>query len=322
MMGAGLIPDLAVVVCTYNRAARLERTLQSLLRLQVPTGLTWEVLVVDNNSSDPTRRVCDQMPPALPVRYLFEPRQGKSFALNRAIRETKAGLLLFTDDDVTVDPQWLATLWDAARRHPDTLCFGGRIFPRWEVTPPAWLERYAPTLLSGPTVTVDLGDWEQVYAKPFLGANLALRRSVFETLSFREDLGPNPGDAVRGEETDLQQRLHAAGHDGRYVPAAIVHHHNPAGRMTERYIREWFRGLGIGRARLGQFRRRAMVAGVPAELFWRVANYGARYLLTRRLGPAGVWVEAEVKLAQTLGMIQELRRQSRRAAETHSGTAR
>jgi len=318
-MTAARIPEIAVTVCTYNRAVSLERALQSLSRLEIPAGVTWELLVVDNNSTDSTPQVCERMMSSLPLRLLFEPRQGKSFALNRAVHETQAGLVLFTDDDVSVDPQWLAAFWDIARRHPDTLYFGGRIFPRWECPPPAWLERYAPTLLSGPTVTFDLGDREQPYAKAFLGANFAVRRSVFDTLSFREDLGPNPGDFVRGEETDLQNRLRARGHTGLYVPAAIVHHHNSAERMTERYIHDWFFGLGIGRARVGNFKRRAMVAGVPAELYWRLANYGAKYWLARPLGLAAIWVAAGMKLAQTRGMISELRRQrsGKRSATGH-----
>ena len=104
-----------VIVCTYNRCESLANTLDSLAKSIVPASTEWEVLIVDNNSSDRTRQVVEDFSRRFPgrFRYTFEPCQGKSFALNRGIRETQADVLAFTDDDVIAEPTWL---WNLTRR--------------------------------------------------------------------------------------------------------------------------------------------------------------------------------------------------------------
>lgn len=119
-----------VIVCTYNRCQSLADTLDSLAKSIVPASTDWEVLIVDNNSADRTRQVVEEFTRRFPgrFRYVFEPRQGKSFALNRGIRETQADVLAFTDDDVIAEPAWLWNLtkdlfsgeWQGA---------GGKILP-------------------------------------------------------------------------------------------------------------------------------------------------------------------------------------------------
>src|SRR5260221_9817986 len=141
--------DLSVIICTYNRAVELRRTLDSFCLLTVPTELQWEVIVVDNNSADATRTVCEECRAKLSLRYIFEPQQGQTFARNRGIRASTAELVVFTDDDVDVDPHWLACLWDAARRTLDASVFGGRGLPRWDRPPPDWLAAQSQSTRSG-----------------------------------------------------------------------------------------------------------------------------------------------------------------------------
>ena len=103
---------ICVILCTYNRASRLAEALKSIMASALPADVEWKILVVDNNSTDQTRNVatefCDRYPSRF--RYLFEPRQGKSHALNAALQESRAEILAFTDDDVTVEPEWLRNL--------------------------------------------------------------------------------------------------------------------------------------------------------------------------------------------------------------------
>src|SRR5208283_4613883 len=103
---------VSVILCTYNRCRLLPTALNSLALSRVPAELAWEVLVVDNNSRDGTREVvehfCRQHPGRF--RYLLEAELGKSHALNAAIREARGGILAFVDDDVRVEPAWLANL--------------------------------------------------------------------------------------------------------------------------------------------------------------------------------------------------------------------
>src|SRR6476646_149731 len=105
---AGLAsPSVSVVICTFNRCEQLRVTLNTFLSLKIPPSVSWELLVVDNNSNDNTQQTCAALKHSLPLRYVFEGRPGKSNALNRAIAETSAELILFTDDDVDVAPDWL-----------------------------------------------------------------------------------------------------------------------------------------------------------------------------------------------------------------------
>jgi glycosyltransferase involved in cell wall biosynthesis len=103
---------VSVIVCTYNRCRSLARALESLSASVMPATAEWEVLVMDNNSNDGTREVAQRFCELNPshFRYLFEPTQGKSHALNTAIRESSGEILAFTDDDVAVEPSWLQNL--------------------------------------------------------------------------------------------------------------------------------------------------------------------------------------------------------------------
>src|SRR5262245_24832825 len=131
--------QITVAVCTWNRAKLLEQSLASMRRLRVPSGHDWELLVVDNNCTDDTDAVLRSYAGCLPLRRLFEPTPGKSHAANLALAHARGELILWTDDDVMVDPDWLSAYAGAAARWPDVAYFGGRIVPLFEAPPPRWL---------------------------------------------------------------------------------------------------------------------------------------------------------------------------------------
>lgn len=308
--------DFSVIICTHNRCGSLRRTLPSLAALRIPTALEWELLIVDNNSTDETPAVCQEFTRHLPLRYVCEPRQGKSCALNRAIAEVHAQLLLFTDDDVDVDQHWASALLDAARRHPEAVVFGGRTTPRWEGQPPRWLADNSLVIsaLNGPTMHFDWGHAERELRAGeavFPGANMALRSSVFADGNlFCEALGPLGRMPTRGEDTEMIERLMTQGHHCVYVPAAIVYHRNPPERMTERFIREWWRGYGMAEVRLGAAQPTChMWLGAPRSAWKQLVFGAARYALTRWTRPARVWLDAEIQMAVAQGMITEFRQQ-------------
>ncbi len=143
---------ITVVLCTYNRCLSLAKALESASALRLPSSTEWEVLIVDNNSSDGTREVAEEFCRSFPghFRYLFEPQPGKSHALNSGIRNTTADVVAFMDDDVTVEPTWLQQLTDPL--HGGSWAgSGGRIVPDQQFVPPRWLsldERYALALLA------------------------------------------------------------------------------------------------------------------------------------------------------------------------------
>ena len=245
-------PQVAVLIATYNRAALLADTLDGLAQSRVPASLTWEVVVVDNNSSDDTRAIVvsrqDGYP--VPLRYVFERRQGRSAALNAAMAITTAPYFLFTDDDVRVAPEWVAAGAAALAEGWDYV--GGPVEPIWEVPPPDWLDLTRGDLW-GTIAILDYGNnrfaFEERQRVP-LGANMGACRSLVQRIGgFRTELGRSSGKRVLGQEVpELLTRARAAGLRGLYVPEMAVQHHIPASRLTPQYFRRWWAGKGYSKA--------------------------------------------------------------------------
>lgn len=250
--------DASVLIATFNRATLLDETLTHLARLRTP-GRTWEVVIVDNNSTDATREVVERHKPNFPVRleYLLEIRQGRSSALNAGIAQARGRVLAFTDDDVRVDEGWL----EAACRHltadtPSIGYVGGPVRPIWGAPPPAWLDLTRGDLW-GTIAIQDHGSELMNYdhhRKVPLGANMAVKADVFDRVGgFRAELGRANGRVLLGQEVpEWLHRARAGGYSGLYVPAMEVHHHIPAARLTRRYFRKWWFGKGVSRAAMDQ----------------------------------------------------------------------
>jgi len=249
--------DATVLIATYNRSRLLDETLRYLARMQVSQALRWEVLVVDNNSSDDTRPVVERQIPTFPValRYLFESTQGRSSALNTGIKAAEGKVLAFTDDDVRVADGWLDAATAPLSGLDTSLVYtGGPVRPIWESAPPRWLDLDRGDLW-GTIAIQNHGSIPFIYEekrKVPLGANMAVRRDVFDRVGlFRPDLGRAAGRLLLGQEVpDLLLRVRAAGLRGMYVPAMQVHHHIPTGRLTQDYFRNWWFGKGVSRAAL------------------------------------------------------------------------
>jgi glucosyl-dolichyl phosphate glucuronosyltransferase len=243
---------VAVLIATYNRAQLLGETLDVLAQSRTDPQFPWEVVVVDNNSTDDTERVVTSRRCSYPVRlsYLVERRQGRSAALNTAIASTTAPLLLSTDDDVRVDPAWLLAGTQALAEGADYV--GGPVMPIWEAPPPPWLDLTRGDLW-GTIAILDYGRetfaFEQRRRVP-LGANMGFRRSMVDRIgAFRVDLGRSNGARLMGQEVpELLARARMAQLHGVYVPEMRVHHYIPAARLTKRYYRRWWMGKGYSKA--------------------------------------------------------------------------
>ena len=252
------IVHASVLIATFNRSRLLDETLTWLARMRVPPSLAWETIVIDNNSTDDTRAVVERHAAGFPVplRYLFERRQGRSSALNSGIAAAQGLVLAFTDDDVRVAEGWLEAAVAPLLAESGAAYTGGPVRPIWGAPPPAWLDLSRGDLW-GTIAIQDHGaeamSYEEARKVP-LGANMAVRRDVFHAAgAFRPDLGRSSGRAVLGQEVpEWLIRVRRAGFSGRYVPAMEVHHHVPAGRLTRRYFRRWWFGKGISRAALEQ----------------------------------------------------------------------
>jgi glycosyltransferase involved in cell wall biosynthesis len=240
----------SVVIATYNRATDLRETLESLSGL-CPDG-AWEVIVVDNNSTDGTRHVVqaarDTFP--APLRYLAEPEQGRSPALNAGIRLAQGDIIVTTDDDVRVKSDWLDRAGAGLERHACDYV-GGRVLPFWGGPRPAWLDddggqQWAViALLDYGSEPVGFG------ARVPLGVNMAFRRDAFARAGLLDpNTGRKAGTLLGQEVREWCIRARSAGLTGMYVPDMIVRHVIPESRLRKQYFRRWFYWRGISRAML------------------------------------------------------------------------
>jgi glycosyltransferase involved in cell wall biosynthesis len=265
--------NITVILCTYNRCQILSRALESLAASRLPESVQWEVLVVDNNSNDQTREVVQDFSRRYPgrFRYLFEARQGKSYALNSGVREGHSAILAFADDDATPEPDWLWNL-TAALHDGEWAGAGGRIVPVWSGPLPGWLSTNDPHTM-GPFVAFDLGPEPGPLTRPPYGANMAFRRSAFQKYGgFRTDLGPRPGSEIRREDIEFAERLLARGERLRYEPGAVVQHPVPEDRMKKSFVLRWWFWYGYSET---------AQSGEPSHIRWRLG--GVPLYLLRRL---------------------------------------
>lgn len=282
---------LTVAICTWNRAPLLRQTLERMTELEAPPGVDWELLVVNNRCTDDTDAVLAAFAGRLPLRRLYEERAGKSFACNLAIAEATGEYILWTDDDVLVDPRWMIEYLAAFRRHPDSSIFGGLIQPWFEGTPPAWLEQgFAP--VAGAYAALDLGPAELplTFDRYPYGANMAIRRAAHLRMPFDTAIGPRPGSGLRGEEMMLVRALLEVGETGWWVPQASVRHYIPRHRQSVRYLREYFQGAGRLLAYVGQPKGAARVFGRPAWMWRQAVENELLYRLWRPTRHALHWV--------------------------------
>ena len=246
----------SVVIATYNRADELPKTLDSLSQLGT-TG-SWEVIIVDNNSSDNTREVVlervDTFP--VPLHYIFEGEQGRSAALNAGIRAAKGEIIAITDDDVRVETNWLINSEQALERlQCDYL--GGKALPIWMGKLPKWMPNRGGKHW-GVIALLDYGPKPVEFNEQNvpLGVNTVFRRECFDRAGLWDNsIGRKAGTLLGQEVREWSQRARAAGLRGFYSPDLVVHHVIPADRLTKKYFRRWFYWHGISRAILYQNKR-------------------------------------------------------------------
>jgi len=227
-------PDVSVVVSTHNRSAVLARALDCLTRQIVPPNLEYEVIVVDNASTDETQGTVDSFSAiAGNVRYVREPRLGVSYGRNTGVDAARAPIIAFTDDDNVVGNRWVATIKALMDAHPDAWAVGGPIRAEWPNEVPEWLDsRHWP-----PLAILDYGD-QKFYTsvrdpRCLLTANLAFRKAVFERIDGFSAEFP------RCQDHELLVRMWRAGGRALYAPELVVGATIPQERLTRRYHRRW-----------------------------------------------------------------------------------
>ncbi len=250
---------VSIVIATYNRSDALVRCLESLHAMERPAPC--EVVVVDNASTDGTRQVVEsaQAGEGMSIRYLFEPRRGKSAALNAGIAAAQGEIMAFTDDDCVVDPEWMRAILDEFAASPELALLGGRV----ELGDP----RDIPITIVRNPDRRRLQRITDVFGA-IIGANMALRRGCLASLGGGFDLSLGPGTPRVSEDLDIVYRAYRCGLGVAYSPRPLVYHNH--GRRTESDLRRLLTGYNRG---LGAFYLKHILKGDREALksaFWDV----------------------------------------------------
>ncbi len=290
--------SLAVIICTWNRAASLRATLESLQQQQVGPGTEVEVVVVDNNSSDDTAATVAALGAGWRLgrlRYVFEARQGKQFALNAGIDACAAPLLAFTDDDILFAPGWLAAIVAAFADARNELA-GGRTLLAWpEGGAPAWYADQMQAVLGA----ADLGPDTLLPPPPGYapaGANLVARRSVFERA------GRFSERHFRHMDYEFGMRCARAGIGVAYTPALAVLAPVDPHMLSKRYFRRWAFKAGIS-SRDEDTPGLPTLLGVPRWVLRRLAADLLHYPAERLLRPAHQAFARELRIWRAAGTV-------------------
>jgi glycosyltransferase involved in cell wall biosynthesis len=299
--------EVSVVLSTYNRAGVLPRALASLAEQDLDRD-RYEVIVVNNNSTDDTERIASSFCASAPnFRYLFEGKQGLSHARNAGIQAARAPIVAFTDDDVRAARSWVGTIARLFAEHAEVDCVGGKVLPNWPGDWPQWLtrEHWSPLAL------VDYGDTAFHISTTrrlcLIGANSAYRREVFDRIGMYSPHVQAVGREVATEDHEMLLRFWRSGGRGLYSPQLVITADIEPDRMRRRYHRRWHRRHGrflaimrdedLERTSLGRF------LGVPAHVYRRIPLDMASWLRARLPGASGDAFLYETRLWFHVGFV-------------------
>jgi len=275
---------ITVLICTRNRAADLETTVESLLTPANLGASDWEVIVVDNHSTDKTSEVCRHFRERFSRHFssLFEPKKGKSNALNAGIAAARGDVIAMTDDDVLLAPDYLEGIRTVFSQ-PSVDVAQGRVFLECAGGRPSWMDREMAYVLASRDYGEELFEWK----KDIVGANMIVRTEVFRKVGgFRTDLGP--GLVGLGEDSEFTGRVYKAGWRAIYAPQIVVRHRIPPERLTKSSMRRHYFTIG---------RSLAHYNPLPAPL-WRFGLYVAKELVFSEA--MAIWLRLARRPAEAL----------------------
>lgn len=221
--------DLSVIICTRNRAANLAPLFASLDAQKLPPQVEWEVVVVDNGSTDGTAAAIKAHAASQPhYRYFYEERAGKSFALNRGVAEARGRMLAFTDDDCIADENWLREILAEFERDPKLGVLGGRVelFDLRDKPISIITERERTVI-----------ERTRTFIEPLIiGCNMAARKKAFDEVGdYDADMAPGSKSGAITEDIDVIYRIVRRGYHALYSPAMLVRHNH--GRRTDEEVK-------------------------------------------------------------------------------------
>lgn len=236
---------ISIIICTYNREKYIY---QCLCNLAVnSTQRSWEIILINNNSTDNTYVECERFVKAFPnvnFYYFIETTPGLSSARNRGMREAHGDWFVFLDDDSMVENNYIDNLADWLEIYPNAGAFGGAIEPFFEEESPTWLSKWSMGFVSA----IDFGNKVKLFSKDKypIGANMGISRKVIEQIGFfNTALGRTKDLLLGGEEKDIFMRIYQANIPIYYFPNIKVKHCIPARRTTIDFIAKLGYGVGV-----------------------------------------------------------------------------
>jgi glucosyl-dolichyl phosphate glucuronosyltransferase len=302
--------NICVAICTWNRAEMLRKTLEKMVLLEKTDEFEWNLIVVNNNCTDNTDNVLLSFETKLPLKHITEPKPGLSNARNAAVRETDGDYVIWTDDDVLVDKNWLLAYVDAFKKWPEAAVFGGPVEPWFEGVPPKWLQKYWK-LASDAFAARDFGEDPVAFNSankclPY-GANYAIRMKEQKAHLYDPDLGIRGEEIVLGEETQVVKKILASGSTGWWVPGAKVLHWIPKNRQSFNYIEQYFMGAGKTDVRTMETVQGPFFMGVPSRVLLRYLKYLRKCYLAKIFRKDNVYIKYFIRKNTLWGQILEFR---------------
>lgn len=226
------------ITCTYNRDKYLGQTLESVCEQTFPSD-NYEIIVIDNNSTDNTRQVSEEFQTKYankPIKYFKEINQGLSFALNRGIKEAKGDFLIFVDDDETVNKNHLELLDEYLTAYPESVLAGSRVIPIYEGGRPRWMSKFIERAIGG---YFNPGDQVKKLKKsnfPGTGHTI-IKRNLYQKVGYyNTELGRSGTSLLGAEDKDMFYRLIQNDIECYYFPSIPIYHHIPAYKLTDTFF--------------------------------------------------------------------------------------
>jgi glycosyltransferase involved in cell wall biosynthesis len=226
---------ISIVICTHNRAELLQDAVSSFSKMHGLKDIAHELLVIDNNSTDSTRKVIENFSKIKTLRYVFEEKLGLSYARNRGIRESSGEIIAYVDDDILFGEWWLSELRKGIKKWPDAVVYGGKTVPRWERVKPLWFVDDGYFSMRGYIAHLEPNIPEGYMQNFPYGCNMAFRRSALKNLEFDGKLGRKGRMLLSSEEWDLFFEIRKSGGKFIYLPDAGVVHRITRERGEKRY---------------------------------------------------------------------------------------
>lgn len=298
--------QLSIIICSYNRADYLGEALDALY-LQTASLDQFEVLVVDNNSTDGTPEVFKKWRAQHPngqFYYTTEIQQGASFARNTGAASAKTEWLCFIDDDAVADPNFVDQIIKHIKNHPDSVGFGGRIIPRYVPEEPNWMSYYVSSMVGNFDYAPYACTFEN--GKYPLESNMIVSKKIFNLVGgFNSDLPGVVGTLrIGGEGKDLFYKIMGLGNKIYYDPTIIVEHVVEVKKLTKEYLYRVASGIGRGeRSRTKAISTWAFSIKI-IEYFFKLGAaiiLGLKYALQGH--PAKTWPIIQFRIDTLLGLL-------------------